>query len=168
MWDNAHMNLERLRSEIRERMKARGITAKRLSRAAGRGETYVRDLMQGRTHNPTIEGLRRLADVLGCTVAELTGEAAATIGSSASALFVSIHADEIEQFAEVSARVAEMLREEQMPHDQRTIARLTLEVWRDVLAAEQMLPLESRVMQALTARRTIVQQARTAMFRRQT
>lgn len=162
------MNLDRLRAQLRERLKARGMTAKRLSIAAGRGETYVRDLLQGRTHNPTIDGLRRLAEVLGCSVAELTGEAAAGFSEGGQAPFVSIQHDETERFAEVNARVEELLREEQMPHDQRTVARLALEVWRDIQAMGPLLPFEDRMEQALSVRRSIVQHARTAMFMRRT
>jgi transcriptional regulator with XRE-family HTH domain len=162
------MDLERFRAVLRERMRARGITAKRLSIAAGRGETYVRDLMQGRTQNPTIDGLRRLAEVLGCTVAELTGEAGSGFSETVPAPFVSIQQDETERFAEVNARVEEMLREEQMPHDRRTITRLALEVWRDIQAAGPLLPFDDRMEQALSVRRSIVQHARTSMFMRQT
>jgi transcriptional regulator with XRE-family HTH domain len=168
MWDKPHMDFERLQAQLRERMKARGITAKRLSLAAGRGETYVRDLLQGRTHNPTIEGLQRLAEVLGCTVAELTGEAAIGFSEAPHAAFVTIQQDEADRFVDVNARVEDMLREEHMPHDRRTVSRLALEVWRDIQNAGPQLPFEDRVEQALSYRRSIVQHARTAMFLRRT
>lgn len=160
------MNLDHLRGQLRERMKARGINAKRLSLAAGRGQTYVRDLLQGRSHNPTLEGLQRMAEVLGCTVAEMTGEAATGFSELAQAPFVSIQADEADRFAEVNSRVEDLLREEQMPHDCRTVARLSLEVWRDIKAIRDLLPFEKRMEQALTERRSIVRNARTALFLR--
>jgi transcriptional regulator with XRE-family HTH domain len=166
MWDNPHMNLDYLRGQLLERMKARRITAKRLSLAAGRGETYVRDLLQARSHNPTLEGLQRMAEVLGCTVAELTGEAATGFGELAQAPFVMIQADEADRFAEVNARVEDLLREEQMPHDRRTVARLSLEVWRDIQAIRGLLPFDERMEQALAERRSIVRNARTALFLR--
>lgn len=168
MWDTSHMNLDHLRQQIRERMKARGTNAKRLSLAAGRGETYVRDLLQGKTHNPTLDGLRSLAEHLGCTVAELTGEAPAGMAEAGPAPFVSIQQDETERFAEVNARVEDMLREEQMPHDRRTVSRLALEVWRDIQGAGRLLPFEDRLEQALSYRRSIVQHARTSIFMRRT
>jgi len=161
------MDLDRLKAQLRVRMKERGITAKRLSLAAGRGETYVRDLLQSRSHNPTLEGLQRLAAVLACTVAELTGEAAGGF-SEAPAAFVSIQQDEADGFAEVNARVEDMLREENMPHDQRTVCLLALEVWRDIQSIGRILPFKDRVEQALSVRRSIVQNARTAMFLRRT
>jgi transcriptional regulator with XRE-family HTH domain len=160
------MDLERLKAQLRERMKARGINAKRLSLAAGRGETYVRDLLQARSHNPTLEGLQRLAEVLGCTVAELTGEAASGFSETAPAPFVAIQHDEVDSFAEVNARVEDMLREETMPHDRKTVARLALEVWRDIQTAGKILPFADRLEQALSYRRSLVQNARTAMFLR--
>lgn len=166
VWDNPHMDLDRLKAQLRERMKARGITAKRLSLAAGRGETYVRDLLQSRSHNPTIEGLQRLADVLGCTVAQLTGEAGSGFGEGAPPPFVSIEQDEADRFADVNARVEDMLRQEHMPHDPRTVSRLALEVWRDIQSIGRILPFEDRLEQALSARRSVVQHARTAMFLR--
>jgi transcriptional regulator with XRE-family HTH domain len=43
-----------------------------LSRAAGLGPTYVRDLLTpGRKNNPKLGEIYRLADALGCTVTEL-------------------------------------------------------------------------------------------------
>lgn len=166
MWDKPHMDFERLQAQLRERMKARGITAKRLSLAAGRGETYVRDLLHGRTHNPTIEGLQGLADVLGCTVAELTGEAASGFGEAPQAPFVTIQQDEADRFVDVNARVEDMLREEHMPHDRRTVSRLALEVWRDIQLAGPSIAFADRLELALSYRRSIVQHARTAMFQR--
>jgi transcriptional regulator with XRE-family HTH domain len=168
MWDIPQMECEQLKAQLRARMQARGITAKRLSLAAGRGETYVRDLLHGRTHNPTIEGLQRLADVLGCTVAELTGEASPGFAEAPPAAFVTIQQDEADRFADVNARVEDMLREEHMPHDRRTVSRLALEVWRDVQNAGRLLSFEDRLEQALSYRRSIVQHARTAMFLRRT
>lgn len=160
------MNLDYLRHQLRDRMKARGTNAKRLSLDAGRGETYVRDILQGKTLNPTIDGLRSLAAILGCTVAELTGERGAGFGEAPQAAFVSIQPDELDRFAEVNARVEDMLREEHMPHDRRTVARLALEVWRDIATTRGVLPFEDRMEQALSARRSIVQNARTSLFLR--
>lgn len=160
------MNLDYLRAQLRERMKARGINAKRLSLAAGRGMTYVRDLLQGRTQNPTLEGLQRLAEELGCTVAELTGEARSGFSEAPQVAFVAIQMDETERFADLNARLEDMLREEHMPHDRRTVARLALEVWREIQAAGRALPFDERMEMAISARRSIVQNARTAMFLR--
>jgi len=168
VWDNPHMNLDQLKAQMRARMKERGTTAKRLSLAAGRGETYVRDLLQSRSHNPTLEGLQRLSAVLACTVAELTGEAGGGFSEAPPDAFISIQQDEADRFAEVNARVEDMLREENMPHDRRTVCRLALEVWRDIQSIGRILPFEDRMEQALSARRSIVQNARTAIFLRRT
>src|SRR4051812_24187731 len=81
-WDYAHMsrpveltpfqqNLARLREE-------KGFNNKSLAQAAGLNDTYVRDVLEkGKgAKRPSLDALQRLAAALGCTVADLTGEAA--------------------------------------------------------------------------------------------
>lgn len=44
---------------------------KSLSRAAGLGETYVRDLIIGKVRSPSHENLIRISEVLGCKVSDI-------------------------------------------------------------------------------------------------
>lgn len=45
---------------------------KSLSIAAGKNETYVRDILEGRVKNPSYASLKSIADQLRCDVSELT------------------------------------------------------------------------------------------------
>jgi transcriptional regulator with XRE-family HTH domain len=58
-------------NEIRKRMEELGLNAKQTSLKAGLGETYVRDILEGRSQNPRIEHLARVAKVLKCSVDDL-------------------------------------------------------------------------------------------------
>ena len=58
--------------ELRRRMKEAGLNQLRLARAAGLNDTYVRDVLSGRSKNPGIEGLQRLAAALNCEITDLT------------------------------------------------------------------------------------------------
>ena len=60
-----------LAEEIRRRMNQLGLNSKRLSLGAGLNETYVRDIIKGRTRNPRTDTLGKLARALGCTRADL-------------------------------------------------------------------------------------------------
>jgi len=60
-----------LGEEVHRRMGELGLNAKRLSLAAGLNETYVRDIMRGRTRNPRTDSLGKLARALGCARADL-------------------------------------------------------------------------------------------------
>ena len=53
-------------------MRSRGYNMKSLSRAAGLGETYVRDLIIEKVKSPSYENLTRLAAILDCSVEEIT------------------------------------------------------------------------------------------------
>ena len=59
---------------LRLRMKAKGVGPKALSLKAGLNETYVRDLLKGRSRNPRQGHLQNLAAALDCQVSDLTGE----------------------------------------------------------------------------------------------
>ncbi len=65
---------KQLNREIRRRMTALGISAKKLSLDAGLSETGVKDIFSGKSVNPKHDTLSRIAKVLACTVADLTGE----------------------------------------------------------------------------------------------
>lgn len=61
-----------LAGEIRRRMSELGLNPKRLSLAAGLNETYVRDIIKGRTLNPRTDTLGKLARALGCSRSDLS------------------------------------------------------------------------------------------------
>ncbi|AQT05303.1 helix-turn-helix domain-containing protein [Acetobacter persici] len=57
--------------ELERRMALLGLTQKALSRNAGVGDTYVRDILKGKSRNPGGEKLERVASILGCTARDL-------------------------------------------------------------------------------------------------
>lgn len=69
-----------------------------------------------------------------------------------------------DRFAEVSSQVSDMLNEEHMPSDTRTVARISAMVWRDVQKLPKIMPFEDRVALTLSERRSAIQAARAAMF----
>jgi DNA-binding Xre family transcriptional regulator len=75
MWENSHMVDEGLIARnVGLRMAIMGLGPKALSLKAGLNETYVRDLVQGRSRNPRQAHLQHLATALDCQVTDLTGE----------------------------------------------------------------------------------------------
>ena len=60
---------------LRLRMEAKDLGPKALSLKAGLNETYVRDILKGRSLNPRQGHLQKLAAALECHVSDLTGEA---------------------------------------------------------------------------------------------
>lgn len=64
--------LSPLAAEVRRRMLALGVTQKALALQAGLNETYVRDLLRGRSRSPQVRELSKLAAALGCELADLT------------------------------------------------------------------------------------------------
>lgn len=58
-------------SELERRMRLLGLTQKALARNAGVGDTYVRDILKGKSRNPGGEKLERVAAILGCTARDL-------------------------------------------------------------------------------------------------
>ncbi|MXV44352.1 helix-turn-helix domain-containing protein [Saccharibacter sp. 17.LH.SD] len=67
------MKNERLIHEIRQRMEDKGIGQKKLALSAELNETYVRDILKGKSKRPDVFSIGRLAVALGCTVDELIG-----------------------------------------------------------------------------------------------
>ncbi|GAL97882.1 transcriptional regulator [Acetobacter tropicalis NRIC 0312] len=57
--------------ELERRMALLGLTQKALARNAGVGDTYVRDILKGKSRNPGGEKLERIAAMLGCTARDL-------------------------------------------------------------------------------------------------
>lgn len=72
-WDTTHMEDSELQRRLRARMAATGHNQKSLAVAAGLNDTAVRDILKGRSRNPQYRTLYRLAEILGCQVADLTG-----------------------------------------------------------------------------------------------
>ncbi len=73
-WDKSHMIQEPgtfIAREVERRMLALEMNQKHLARAAGLNETYVRDILKGKSRNPKHEHLAKLADALGCTLNDL-------------------------------------------------------------------------------------------------
>jgi phage repressor protein C with HTH and peptisase S24 domain len=60
-----------LAAEIDRRMRAAGMNPKSLSRAAGVGETYISDILKGRSKNPKFEHVMKVAEALDCTLDDL-------------------------------------------------------------------------------------------------
>jgi transcriptional regulator with XRE-family HTH domain len=61
---------------VLKRLRARsGLTQQELANRAGLSIALVVGLEQGKRNNPRLDTLRKLAAGLGCTVAELVGEA---------------------------------------------------------------------------------------------
>lgn len=65
-----------LRKELERRVKASEYSMKGLSKAVGHGETLVRDIITGRTKNPSQHIIAELATKLDCTVVDLCGSEA--------------------------------------------------------------------------------------------
>lgn len=63
---------------IRRRMETLGLNAKRVAAMADLNETYVRDILKGKSKNPRTEHFKKLATALGCDVSELTNIGAVT------------------------------------------------------------------------------------------
>jgi phage repressor protein C with HTH and peptisase S24 domain len=58
--------------EIERRMKALGKNPKQIARDANLNENYVYNILTGKTANPTVANLRKVAKELDCTVQDLT------------------------------------------------------------------------------------------------
>jgi transcriptional regulator with XRE-family HTH domain len=56
-------------------MEFRGFGQKALALKAKLNETYVRDILKGKSRNPTQSRLRKVAEALDCSVEDLTGDA---------------------------------------------------------------------------------------------
>jgi transcriptional regulator with XRE-family HTH domain len=70
---------------LRRRMRAMKIGQKQLATLAGVNETYVRDILKGRSRNPTASKLRRVATVLECEASDLMD---ATVSAAEAGQFV--------------------------------------------------------------------------------
>lgn len=57
---------------IRHRMIDRGVSMRELARASGQGDTFIRDILVGKAKRPNVEGLKKVAAYLECTVDDLS------------------------------------------------------------------------------------------------
>ncbi|MGH6720204.1 MAG: XRE family transcriptional regulator [Alphaproteobacteria bacterium] len=67
------MEMSPLAHEIAARMATAGLGQKALALKAGLNETAVRDILVGKSRHPRHDTVEKLAQALGCTVAELLG-----------------------------------------------------------------------------------------------
>jgi phage repressor protein C with HTH and peptisase S24 domain len=74
LWDDSRMEQFQVARAVERRMKTLRLTAKSLSKRAGLNETFVRDLLEGRSRNPRADSLEKLAKALDCAVGDLTGD----------------------------------------------------------------------------------------------
>ncbi|SNS53753.1 repressor LexA [Sphingomonas laterariae] len=65
--------MERIREAIRRAMTRKGIKAKPLAKAAGLGETAVRDILEPSSTDIKFSTLNKLADALECSLEDLMG-----------------------------------------------------------------------------------------------
>jgi transcriptional regulator with XRE-family HTH domain len=86
MWDKSHMARQPqispdavpVAAEVYRRMMDLEIGQKALAQAAGLNDTYVRDLIAGKSRNPKTEQLQKLADYFGCRLEDLTNPGSAS------------------------------------------------------------------------------------------
>ena len=76
VWDRSH-TMSTIQDTLRALMEPRGFNQKSLAVAAGLNETAVRDILKGKSKNPTGRTLNALAGALGVDVADLMGAGAA-------------------------------------------------------------------------------------------
>ena len=67
-WDISPMTLV---AEIERRMREVGFNAKQLSEKAGLNPTYVRDVIEGKSRDPAIHKVAKIAAALGCSLPDL-------------------------------------------------------------------------------------------------
>ena len=70
--------MDTLSHSLTKLMRDQGLTMRELSLKAGKGETFVRDIINGKSSSPTVASLTLLAKALGVTVPSLLGDKTAT------------------------------------------------------------------------------------------
>lgn len=156
-------------ARLRALRKARGLSQMELAVIAGFHRAHISKAEM----NKETGGLafwQTMATSLGVSVGELLeGEAAPAAGLSEAPGFLDDAprfdpAAEIGQFGQVAAEIETMLKAERMPHDTRTVAELAAVTWREVTNLSRALPFAERLEIVLSARRSALRQARSAMF----
>lgn len=66
--------LDTLRKAIRSHMKENSLSMRKFSEEAGFNEDYLKNILNKRTHSPTLESVIKIAHYLNITVSELIGE----------------------------------------------------------------------------------------------
>lgn len=72
--DLANIPLRILRERLREMIALRNTNAKEVSLASKNSESYVRDILSGRSNNPRMSALHSIAQVLQCDLQYLLGQ----------------------------------------------------------------------------------------------
>lgn len=93
MCDTSHVNeraeIERIKERIRQLMTEKGIKAKPLSKAAGKGETFIRDFFEA--DDLKIGNLHRVANALEVTISDIIGSGlvpvSGRVGAGGSVIF---------------------------------------------------------------------------------
>jgi transcriptional regulator with XRE-family HTH domain len=167
-WDKTHMtttvarNLKRLRD-------ARGLNAKKLSKLAKVGETYVRDIEQGRSIDPRSEKLARVAAVLEVTVEALISSddiAETPVDIIDAPTAPEDPAEDDEHFATICEAAASLLKELGAAHNAREAVRLGFRMRDAILAFGPGLPFEQRLEMTISEERPRIRQAMDQMLDR--
>lgn len=66
-----------LQRELRRRMRARGLSGRKLSELVGDNDSLVKSILSGKSRNPRIDTLEKIAAVLKCRVDDLLGDVTA-------------------------------------------------------------------------------------------
>lgn len=77
-WAKSQTMIESWKECVRQALKDRGMTMKAASRAAGKGETFVRDMLE-RGRSPSVDSFISLSRSIGIPVSVLLGEEAPPI-----------------------------------------------------------------------------------------
>jgi hypothetical protein len=93
----------RIHREIMRRIALLHLDAATVSKRAGLGESYIRDLGRKEIENPRSDALKSIAKVLGCTVPDLTGERPLRIAANDADDTVSIYELDVHVAAGVSS-----------------------------------------------------------------
>lgn len=147
-------------TRLRAAMAARSVDQSELARRLGITSQAVNQWLAGETA-PKGKRLARVADELGVSLdwllAGRDGFAEAPEPLAPAGLTDDLMAD-------LAARLEQMLKEEAMPADVRTVTRLLAVTLRDIQAIAGALPLAERIEFALSERRSAIQQGRRALF----
>jgi hypothetical protein len=147
-------------------MKRAGMGAARLAALAGTNRQQIHKLARGE-RQLTMIWAKRLAEPLGTTWHELLGAPATGLSDGFRALVAPGAHDEVRfasELAETSEAVAEMLREERMPTDQRTVTAVALEVWREADKLGRHIAFQERLGLAVSERRSVLRRKWEAVF----
>lgn len=104
------MNKSILAENLKLWMDEKGFNKKSLAVEAGLGETYVHDILRGKSKNPAAHSLEKVAKILGCSLEDLTG-AGAREKISITGIFAGLSPDnkrDVVQYAEKLKRLQDL------------------------------------------------------------